>query len=284
MAALTVSAPPTRGLSSVRRALRIARHATRINVRARAAYPVDFLTDVLFGIVWQTSTLAFAAVLITRFSGLGHFPPGGVLLIVGMRLMAHGIFTLIFGQFSSQLSMLIEEGRFERFFLRPLSVLTQVLLSRFQVNALGDLSVGVTMSVIALLNVTIHWTLFKAVFFVGAILGGVLVEAAIQLAFSCVILRSPAALSVGMWIEEIMATFGNYPLSILPTLLRGVFTFALPVAFIAYLPTLVLLDRTSTLGGLSWLGVWSPLIGLALFLLAKRLWNWSLGHYVTVGG
>jgi ABC-2 type transport system permease protein len=140
------------------------------------------------------------------------------------------------------------------------------------------------MSVIALLNVSIHWSVFKALFFVVAIIGGVLVEAAIQLAFSCVILRSPAALSVGMWIEEIMSTFGNYPLSILPTLLRGVFTFVLPVAFIAYLPTLVLLGRTSTLGSLSWLAVWSPVIGLLLFLLAKRLWNWSLNHYVTVGG
>jgi hypothetical protein len=36
---------------------------------------------VTFGILWQTSILTFAAVLITRFSEFGDFPAGGVLLL-----------------------------------------------------------------------------------------------------------------------------------------------------------------------------------------------------------
>ena len=268
----------------VRRVLRIVRRATAINIGARAQYPVDFSMDILFGIVWQTSTLAFAAVLITRFSGLGHFPAGGVLLIVGMRLVAHGFYTMIFGAMSVQLSTLIEEGRFERFLLRPVSVLTQVLISRFQINAFGDLAVGITMAVIALTHVAIAWTPAKAVYLVLAIAGGVLVEAAVQLAIACLMLRSPSALMVGGFLDDMMATFGNYPLSILPALLRGVFTFVLPVAFIAYFPTLVLLGKAHELGGDAWMAYWSPAVGLVLFLLAKRLWNWSLRHFQSVGG
>lgn len=93
--------------------LRFVLKATAVNIRGRMEYPGDFAFEVVFGILWQTSTLAFAAVLLTRFDGLGNFPAGGVLLIVGMRLMAHGLFTMVFGNLSDALLELVEEGRIE---------------------------------------------------------------------------------------------------------------------------------------------------------------------------
>jgi len=106
----------------------------------------------------------------------------------------------------------------------------------------------------------------------------------VQLPLAALLLRSPFAHGVGKWLDEIMATIGNYPLSILPALLRGVFTFVLPVAFVAYLPVLVLLGKASAHGAGYWLAHLSPAVGLLLFLLAKRLWNWNLNHYQSAGG
>jgi ABC-2 type transport system permease protein len=270
--------------ADVRRGLRIVLRTTVVNIHGRLQYPGDFAFEVIFGILWQSSTLAFAAVLITRFSGMGGFPAGGVLLIVGMRLMSHGLFTMVFGNLSDQLAELVEEGRVEGYFLRPMSVLTQILISRFNINALGDFSVGAAVCGMGMARAPIHWTVPAVLFLVAAISGGVFLEAAVQLPLAALLLRSPFAHGVGKWIDDVMATIGNYPLSILPLVLRTVFTFVLPVAFVAYLPVLVLLHRVPAHGPDSWLAYWSPLVCLLLFLLAKRMWNWILGHYQSTGG
>lgn len=266
------------------RVLRIVLRTTAVNIRGRLEYPGDFAFEIFFGILWQTSTLAFAAVLLTRFDGLGDFPNGGVLLIVGMRLMSHGLFTMVFGNLSDQLLELVEEGRVEGFFLRPMSVLTQILISRFNINALGDFFVGVTVCAAAVTQAPVHWDTGAVLYLGAAIIGGVFLEAAVQLPLAALLLRSPFAHGVGKWIDDIMATIGNYPLSILPLFLRGAFTFVLPLAFVAYFPVLVLLDREPGHGPMALLAKWSPAVCVVLFLLAKRLWNWNLAHYRSNGG
>ncbi|MET9480867.1 ABC-2 family transporter protein [Streptomyces sp. NPDC006638] len=271
----------------VRRTVRVTRiilRTTAVNIRGRLEYPGDFAFEIIFGILWQTSTLAFAAVLITRFDGLGDFPNGGVLLIVGMRLMSHGLFTMVFGNLSDQLLELVEEGRVEGYFLRPMSVLTQILISRFNINALGDFFVGVTVCAMAVAQAPVDWTAGAVLYLGAAIAGGVFLEAAVQLPLAALLLRSPFAHGVGKWIDDIMATIGNYPLSILPVVLRGIFTYVLPLAFVAYFPVLVLLDREPDHGPLAWLAQWSPAVCVLLFLVAKRFWNWNLRHYQSNGG
>ncbi|GJF33191.1 transporter [Kitasatospora sp. NE20-6] len=266
------------------RTTRIVLRTTAVNIRGRLEYPGDFAFEIVFGILWQSSTLAFAAVLLMRFDGLGDFPAGGVLLIVGMRLMSHGLFTMVFGNLSDALLELVEEGRVEGYFLRPMSVLTQILISRFNINALGDFSVGVTVCAMAVSSAPVDWTPARVLYLCAAIVGGVFLEAAVQLPLAALLLRSPFAHGVGKWIDDIMATIGNYPLSILPAALRGVFTFVLPLAFVAYLPVLVLLDRAPQHGPSAWLAEWSPAVCLLLFLGSKRLWNWNLRHYRSTGG
>lgn len=277
--------PAPRGrLAATLRVLRIVLRTTAVNIRGRLEYPGDFAFEIVFGVLWQTSTLAFAAVLLLRFDGLGDFPAGGVLLIVGIRLTSHGIFTMVFGNLSDALLELVEEGRVEGFFLRPMSVLTQILISRFNVNAFGDFSVGVTVCALAAASAPVDWNVLTVPYLAAAVAGGVFLEAAVQLPLAALLLRSPFAHGVGKWIDDVMATIGNYPLSILPAALRAVFTFVLPLAFVAYFPVLVLLGRVPGHGPGSWLAAWSPVVCVLLFLLSKRVWNRSLRHYRSTGG
>ena len=60
-------------------------------------------------------------------------------------------------------------------------------------------------------------------------------------------------------------------------------TFALPVAFVAYLPASVILDRTDGLHVAPWLAIAAPLVGVGLFLIALRIWNRQSRHYQSSG-
>jgi viologen exporter family transport system permease protein len=269
----------------LRHTLRVIRKVSALNLRARMEYRVDFLISLMFGVVWQTSTLMFASVLLTRFKGgLGTFPAAGVLLIIGMRLLSHGLYVLCFSNLG-WLPQLVDEGRVDGYFLRPLPIFTQLLVSQFNVNAIGDLAVGATTLGFAVAFMHAHWTLGKALYVVVAVVGGLLVEAALQLMLACLLLRSPASRVLGSWVDELMSTFGNYPLSILGSkVVEGLFTFLLPLAFVAYFPAEVVLGIAPRHGLMSVVVHWSPLVGFLLFLVARRVWAFSLRHYHSAGG
>ena len=285
--AISVAEPASAMRSRAHRArhtARIVRKVSALNFRAQMEYRGNFIASIMFGILWQTSTLMFASVLLTRFKGgLGGFPSAGVLLIIGMRLVAHGLYVLCFYNLA-WLPLLVDEGRMDGYFLRPLPVFMQLLLSQFSVNAIGDLFVGLSTLGVALVLIHLHWTLWIALYVVAAVIGGALVEGAVQLMLSCLLLRSPASRVLGTWVDELMSTFGNYPLSILPRTVQGLFTFALPLAFVAFFPVEVILGIGDKHGAMSVLAHWSPAVGFVLFLCARRVWSYSLRHYHSAGG
>jgi ABC-2 type transport system permease protein len=264
--------------------MRVVRRATALNLRARAQYRADFVLSVLFGIAWQTATLAFVATLLGRFTGgLGDVPSAGVVLIVGMRLLGHALYVLCFSSLN-WLAQMVDEGRIDGFRLRPLPVFTQVLLYQANVNAFGDLVAGASALVVGISLAPVHWTAGAVAYLVGALVGGTLLESAIQVAVSSMLLRSPSTRSIGSWIDQVMVTFGNYPLSILPNVVQGLLTWVFPLAFVAYFPAMVLLGLAPTTGPMAVVERCAPLLGPVVFVLAVAVWNRSMRTYQTAGG
>jgi ABC-2 type transport system permease protein len=267
----------------LRRDLRLIRRITALNFRARLEYRAEFMMMVAIGAIWQISVLVFASVLLVRFPGLGGWSSGAVLLIASMRLLSHGLQVLLLGRVT-WLTILVQEGQLDAFLLRPLPVYRQVQLAFFPVNAIGDLLVAVSLFIGALWRVDVDWTPAKVVYLVSAILGGMLIEASIMTALSASAMHAPATTYWSMWMEDLLATFGNYPLHILPKLVQVVFIGILPIAFIAYFPAGVLTGHAHGMGVPAALAIAAPLVGLLAFVASRLLWNWSLRHYKGLGG
>jgi ABC-2 type transport system permease protein len=111
-----------------------------------------------------------------------------------------------------------------------------------------------------------------------------LLEAALFTVVASASLRFPAADMWGRWLEELLGTFGSYPLNVLPKAVGGFLTYGLPLAFVAYFPAAVLTGHGHTTGVPYWLAAASPLLGLVAYLAARVLWKWSLRHYSGVNG
>jgi ABC-2 type transport system permease protein len=254
-----------------------------INLKAQTAYRSEFVLGLLFGLVWQGSMVLFAGVLLLRFPGLGGWTQGDVLLIASMRLISHSLY-VAFVSNVAQLSLTIQEGRMDGFLLRPMPVYRQVLLSRFQVNSFGDMLAGAGIFALAIYRLDADWTPVKVLYLVCGIAGGALVEAGVQTLLAIFALRFTGMFNWTIWVDQMISTFGNYPLNILPSPVKDALTFAFPVAFIAFLPASVITGRTASTGLPLALTLAAPVLAVGFFLACKAIWYRSLSLYQSIGG
>jgi ABC-2 type transport system permease protein len=264
-------------------AWRIALRIIGVSFRAELQYRSNFLSSIALGIAWQVSVIVFATVLLGNFTDMGGWPSGAVLLLASMRMLSHGVYALLFDR-SHRLGVLVQEGRLDAFLIRPMPVYRQVQLAEFPTNALGDLLVGASMFTGAVTTIDLHWTPLRILYLTAGLIGGTLMEAAVFTALSSAHLHFPSSSAWSTWIEEIFGMFGSYPLSFLPRPVGALFTFVLPLAFIAYFPAAELTGHTDGLTVPSVVALASPAIGLGAFVAARLLWNVSLRRYTGVTG
>jgi ABC-2 type transport system permease protein len=85
-------------------------------------------------------------------------------------------------------------------------------------------------------------------------------------------------------VDRVLTDFGAYPMTIFGTAGTWLLTFLVPLAFMAYLPTTVLLGRTEELVVPVWAAQLSPLAGPLLLVLGIAVfrgmsrWYSSPGH------
>ena len=149
---------------------------------------------------------------------------------------------------------------------------------------LGRTGVALVTLAVALPLVDISWAPAKVVLIVLTPLVGAAVFAAL---FVC-------AGAVQFWVVEggeiaNSFTYGGsyvsqYPTSVLSLVLRSFFTFVVPAAFVAYLPTLALLDLPTPAGVPAHAGWAAPLMAAVLWLVALRFWRQGVRHYTGAGG
>ncbi|MDQ6895035.1 MAG: ABC transporter permease, partial [Actinomycetota bacterium] len=71
---------------------------------------------------------------------------------------------------------------------------------------------------------------------------------------------------------------------VFPHPLRLLFSFVVPAAFVAYLPTVVLLDLPGATLLPAWLGWLAPVAAIATWGVALLLWRAGIRHYQGAGG
>jgi len=265
------------------KAVRIAWRITRLNFRAQLEYRSEFLLNVAIGAIWQVSVIVFATVLLTRFTGMGGWDSSDVLLIPAIRMVAHALFVLLLGRLHGA-GQHIQEGVIDTYLVRPMPVHRQLQLAVFPTNAIGDVTVAAGLMAGALARSDLDWTAARITYLIACVLGGMLLEAALFTVVASASLRFPTADYWGSWLEELLGTFGSYPLNVLPKAVGGFLTYGLPLAFVAYFPAAVLTGHGGDSGVPYWLASASPLLGAAAYLLSRLLWRWSLRHYTGVNG
>ena len=254
----------------------------RAALRAQAQYRANLVMGFIGGLTYQGIQVVFLALLLQSFGMIGGWTFAELGLMVGIRLAAHACYVMPFGALIDT-SRRINSGEFDQLLIRPTNLLLQVVTRRFNILTVGDGVLGFSALVVLAATSPVEWTWWRIGYLMAAVIGGGLVETAIQVVIASTAFRSGNVFALQTQADRVITLFGIYPLTIFGPL--GLLTLCLlfPLGFIAYLPSTALLGRVAEVPLPSWLVWLSPMGGWLLFPLAVVLFHRMSRHYTSPG-
>jgi ABC-2 type transport system permease protein len=251
-------------------------------VRSQLVYPTSFALDALGQAIAQANELAVILIVFAQVDSLGGFSREEVLLIYGLAGISFGLADLAVGQLD-ELPRWIRTGELDVLLARPLGVLSQLVTSDLQLRRLGRAAVGVLVLAAVLVYGQVEPTPVNVLLVLVTPLVGATITASIWV-MTC---------SISFWVVEGRElanafTYGSqittsYPITVFGPWLRRLFCYAVPSAFVAYFPTLALLDRPDPLGLPHALRYAAPLVAVVAVLVAALVWRTAVRRYQGAG-
>lgn len=254
----------------------------RAAVRAELQYRGNLLISIVGGLFYQGASLAFIWAVLDRFGTIGGWGLNEIAFLYGMRLAAHGVCMVVFNQLIF-IDEVVVEGEYDRYLVRPLPPLLQLLTRRLRLTTLGDLVGGVCLLILASLNAPVDWSPVAVGYLCMAVLGGATVEGSLHLSASALIFKLKRTMQIQLTVDAVFSEFGNFPLKIFGPAARFGLTFLFPLAFVAYLPATMLLNRAEELAVPALLAWGAPAVGMVLLYTAYRFWLRQSRHYESSG-
>jgi viologen exporter family transport system permease protein len=250
--------------------------------RGQLEYRLNFVILTFLGIAYQGSGFAFIWVVLSRFHSLDGWTFRDLAFLYSLRLLAHACWIMPFNMLS-ELDMILREGSFDQFLVRPLNPLLQVITCRFRMNVVGDVVTALGLFILAANLASVSFSPLHVLYLVLAVLGGALAEGAVILIVASFTFRLLETWALRFLIDNVYLMFGSYPMSIFGAATGWLFTWIVPVAFVAYIPSSALLDRTAGLS-VSPIVAWgAPAVGFVWFWIAYQIWRWQLKSYQSSG-
>lgn len=273
-------------MGELRETARVYRVILASRLRAQRQYRASFTTDILGSILLALVEFGEVWIIFHNVRVFGGQTMSQSVLQFGIAQIGYAGAQLIVGHVDRMPAM-IRTGTLEVLYLRPLSVLGQILTSELQLRRIGWAAVATSCLTYGLIINPITWSLGAVTLLALSVLSSIALFAAIF----------TAAGAAQFWLvnaPEVTNAFtygGRYasqqPMTILPRPLLVLFTALVPVAFAGYLPMRALLGLPAP-EAIAWLDprlAWAaPVVAGLAWLVTGTWWRLAIRHYQGAGG
>ncbi len=256
-------------------------HASRMLLKSHLQYPGSFFWHTVAMAVMTGGELCAVLLLFDRFTSLGKWSGGEILLFFGIM---HFAFSLVewFARGITAFDGMVRSGGFDTVLLRPRGALAQVLCSQMDPRRLGATLIGLAAMGMATRMTNLQWTtgkvlcLLEALLGTGALFTGLFLIEAVLCFFSVKSIEMVNILTYGG------RTSCQYPIDIYPRPMRFLFLFVAPFALTTHMPVAYLLDKP-IMGEAPWAAFVSPLAGFAVLAVMLLVWRVGVRKYRSTG-
>jgi len=214
-----------------------------------------------------------------KFSTIAGYSIYQVIFMYSIFLCGHGL-NLVFSRNLWNFSNYLISGELDKLCVRPRNILLQLLCTSFSINALLYLAGGIFVLVRALDGMTFIYNILTIITLIIIIISAAVIELAITIffvSFSFWFIKVSAMIYFNV---EVLNEFLAYPLDVYNGVLRIIFTFIYPIAFISYYPTLYFFNSSNS--NLLLLVI-TPVVASLLFSCSCKLFFLGIKNYQSIG-
>jgi ABC-2 type transport system permease protein len=255
----------------------------RVAIQARLQYRADFLAGIIGVIVMNTVTVSLISIMVSRFSHINGWTMWEMVFLYCLWLLGHSLYSFFFWHIRALEEYLVE-GTFDQFLLRPASPFIMFLAREVQYIGIADLTFAALGLSLAYRNLDLQWTGVQWLFFGLAVIAGTLIETTLVLMIACISFWTGRSRRASQLLMRLNVMVQYYPIDIFGYTFRLIVTGLIPVAFMNYYPTLMLLGKLDPQSPTAWLGYMSPVVASILVILSSVIWHLALRRYSSAGG
>jgi ABC-2 type transport system permease protein len=256
----------------------------RQRIAADASYRLSFLLRILTGSVLILLDLAAIYGLFTKTKTIGGWNRTQIIFVYALATAGFRIGDAFIGGCTERISEHVRTGQFDRFLTRPMRPFMLLLGEEFAFRRVMQ-----AMSVLGVLFWAIGagnfgWSLTQWLLFVGSLLSASIISAALFVIVGSLSFWSPDTAEMGNSVTYGGNFAAQYPSHIFPLWIKRLLFSLLPLAFVGYVPALVLLPNvTNPLHIARWVSFCAPLACIPVALLASTCWKLGLRAYQSTG-
>jgi len=245
----------------------------KLNLMKALSYRGNFIFGFIITGMESLTMFAAIGIVFTKINTLAGWNFGDVLVLNGVHLLANTASWLLFRGGINDFDRVINRGEFDFYLVRPVSAQFYASIQRIDVEDVARGIVGIVVMFFGLSQNNaviqlIHLPLFFLTFFCGqAVLYGVFLS-----------LKTISFKSIQGWATNNIAfrfqELASYPTDIYRGILKTVYTFILPLIFVATVPTKALLGKLPFE-----LAVGSIIAAIISFCIARFFWQMGIKNY-----
>ncbi|WP_105619830.1 ABC transporter permease [Vallitalea okinawensis] len=246
----------------------------KIIMQSKADFIIGFLAFFLI----QASGIAFIYLLFSQIPDLKGWSFYELILIYGFAQIPRGIDHMFMDYIWLLAGHVIVRGEFDKYLLRPMNPLFQLISERFQADGAGEVIIGIILFSIGVKNCDVTLNFVNMMALIIMVLFATLIYTSIKLFFA----------SLAFWIKRSQSilfmfyntsSFAKYPIEIYHKSIRLFITYIIPFALTAYIPASYFLGKNSLMYCL----LMTCGIGTITTVIAYMTWLKGIKAYESVG-
>ena len=263
--------------------LRIALQSLKMSILTRLQYRADSIVATLAVFLREATGIIVIYLALMKFDCINEWNVDEMLFLFSLLFITYSIIVVLFADLRD-FSCMIREGRFDRLMVRPRGLLFQLISNNADIiAACGHGMLGLVLFVVSAGRVGIHWDFLTVIYYIAAIVGGVLIQGGMFIIFSSLSFYFVETNSIREIFYWSMRRFAGYPISIYNKLIQVIMIYVVPFAFVNYFPAQYLLRKPDMKEYPEIYLYIAPVVGIVIYMAAYAFWRISVKHYKSTG-
>ncbi len=262
----------------IKRALKMHRIFIVQELKRFMEYKGDFITGAIGLLLAQLCSIIFISVIFSQIPTLVGWSFNEVMFIYGFSLIPKAIDHLFFDNLWAVGHFIVRKGDFDKYLTRPINPLFHVMAEKFQVDAFGELVMGIILLSCSLPSLDIEYSFMKILLTVVVVIFASFIYTGIKIGTSAIAFWTKRSGNI-IFMFYMVNDFVKYPIDIYNNVVRSVLTYIIPFAFTSYFPALYFITGENPLFNIGM----TIVVSIVVMTIGVLIWNRGIKAYESAG-